>query len=98
MDNIQQEKLKIWWDEKEGIIRERLVGNLNEEDAKRSGDEINRLAVSLGKKGIKVVNFLVDATRAGIASTKARDVFSEELKKSKVDRVAVFEGGIIQKQ
>src|SRR4030042_1123680 len=97
MDNNQQIKIKIWWDEKERIIREILIGDLNNEDAKRSINEVNKLAASKKKQGFKTINHLVDATKAGIATTKARDVFATGFKKSSVNKVAIFGGGVIQK-
>ncbi|OGZ17381.1 MAG: hypothetical protein A2Z78_01265 [Candidatus Nealsonbacteria bacterium RBG_13_36_15] len=97
MDSNQQQKIKIWWDEKEKIIREILIGDLNEEDAKRSINEVNKLVASKKKQGFKIINHLVDATKTGIATTKARDVFAAGFKKKLVNKVAIFGGGIIQK-
>ena len=51
MDDNQ--KIKIWWDEKEEIIKERLSSDLEEEDAKRSINEVNKLAASIKEKGFQ---------------------------------------------
>ncbi|MFC1630298.1 STAS/SEC14 domain-containing protein [Patescibacteria group bacterium] len=93
----KESKLEIWWDEEGGIIKERLIGDLTIDDAKESEKKVIKLSASLRKKGIKAVNLLVDVTKAGTPSTKARDFFSQSLKKSSVDKIAVFGGGIIQK-
>ena len=97
MDNNQQSKFKIRWDEKERIIKVYILGVQDEESATGIKDETSELVVLLKKKGVKVIKVLGNMTRAGIASTKARKIFAEWFKGGTFDKIALFGGGVIQK-
>jgi len=71
-----EERFKIWWDEKEGIIRNQSKGDFEEEDARTQMAELLRIAESKPGK-VLVLN---DLTEAGKASSGARKVFVQMLK------------------
>lgn len=85
MEN-QQQKLEIWWDEKEGVLREKPYGYIDEEYAKKEVEELLRVANS--KPGKVLV--LTDMTEGTSASSAARKVFSELLKNEKIAKHAFF--------
>lgn len=97
MKNNQQANFKVWWDEENQTIREYMIGNQSEEDAKASVEELSRLEASLKKKGIKELNLLFDASRAGIPASKARRIYADWLKKGTINKAAIYGGGVVQR-
>ncbi len=84
MTNNQNEKFKVWWDEKESIIRTKYWGDAEEEDAIKQTAAISELAQSkVGK-----VDVLNDLSEAGKASSKARKLYAEQIKKEKIRKHA----------
>jgi hypothetical protein len=81
-----EEKFQVWWDEKEGIIRNVSWGDREERDAKREAGEILEVAESRPGK----VLILVDLSQSGRASSGARKVYSDLLRSEKFARVAYF--------
>lgn len=79
-------KFKIWWDDKENILREKPSGNINETCAKNMVTELFKLANT--KPGKVLV--LTDMSEGGSASSAARKIFAEELKNEKFARHAFF--------
>ena len=94
---VENSEYKIWWDEKEGILRGQIIGDQDEESAKRILEKSDKLTASLNGRGIKVVNSLYDMSRAGTASSKARKIFAESFKKSTSSKTALFGGGVVQR-
>jgi UDP-N-acetylmuramyl pentapeptide synthase len=70
------EKFQVWWDEKEGIIRNKSRGDFEEEDAKKQMAELVEIVESKSGK-VLVLN---DLTEAGKASSGARKVYAQMLK------------------
>jgi hypothetical protein len=79
-----EEKFNVWWDETEGIIRNKSLGDFAEEDAKRQTAEILRIAESKPGK-VLVLN---DLTEASKASSGARKVFARLLQSDRIARHA----------
>jgi len=96
-NNQNQPKFKIWWDEKERVIRICIFGEQNEEEAKKIKEETYRLITSLREKGVKVINILADMTKAGAASSEARGIFAEWFRAGTINKIALFGGGPVPK-
>ena len=77
-------KFKVWWDEEEGIIRNRSQGDFKEADARRQMAEILKIAESRPGK-VLVLN---DLTEAGKASSGARKIYAQMLESHKFARHA----------
>ncbi len=92
-----QEKFKIWWDEKERIIRGEIIGDQNEEDARKILEKTVKLTTSLNKKGIKLIGSLHDMSKAGRASSRARRIYADSFKNGILAKTALFGGGVVQK-
>jgi hypothetical protein len=92
-----EEKFKHRWDEKNQVLREYMIGDQNEEDARKSVEEARRITTSLKEKGIRVINFLFDASRAGVPSSKARRIYADWLNEGIINKTAVFGGGVLQR-
>ena len=69
-------KFKVWWDEKEGIIRNESKGDFEEDDAREQMEEILKIAEARPGKAL-VLN---DLTQAGKASSGARKTYAQMLK------------------
>jgi hypothetical protein len=67
---------QVWWDEKEGILRNRSTGDFEEEDARRQVAEL--LSVAQSRPGQVLV--LNDLTQAGKASSGARKLYAQVLR------------------
>ena len=80
----KEERFKVWWDEKEGVIRNRSQGDFEEADARKQMARI--LEMAEGRPGRVLV--LNDLTEAGKASSGARKVYAELLKSDKIARHA----------
>ena len=80
----QMTKFKVWWDEKESIIRNKSWGDFEEKDAKEQAD----LILSLFETQPGKVLVLNDLTEAGTASSKARKIFSDLMKEKKIKKQA----------
>jgi len=91
-----QPKFKVWWDEKEEIVRILATGDQTEEIAREMVAKERQLITSLNKKGIKVINVLCDVAKAGTASSPARKIFADWIKEGKVNKFALCGGGILQ--
>jgi UDP-N-acetylmuramyl pentapeptide synthase len=88
-DNTEQrlvigEKFRVWWDDREGIIRSESRGDFEEGDARRQIAEIHRIAES--KPGRALV--LNDMTEAGKASSGARKVYAQMLNSEEIAKHA----------
>lgn len=81
---MKEEKFRVWWDEKEGIIRNQSRGDFEEEDAKAQMAEI--LGIAESKSGKVLV--LNDMTEAGKASSGARKVYAQTLKSENIAKHA----------
>ena len=82
MENEKKLKYQVWWDEKEGIIRNKSWGDFEEKDAKKQMQAIYKIIES--KSGIiKVLN---DLQEAGKASSGARKIFVNMLKSPKIEK------------
>jgi hypothetical protein len=79
-----EEKFQVWWDEKEGIIRNKSRGDFEEEDARKQMVELLRIAESKAGK----VLALNDLTEAGKASSGARKIYAQMLKSEKIAKHA----------
>jgi UDP-N-acetylmuramyl pentapeptide synthase len=81
---MSETKFKVWWDEKEDIIRNQSRGDFEAEDAKAQMAEI--LGIAESKSGKVLV--LNDMTEAGKASSGARRVYAQMLKSEKIAKHA----------
>jgi UDP-N-acetylmuramyl pentapeptide synthase len=79
-----EERFQVWWDEKEGIIRNQSKGDFEEEDARKQMAEILRIAESRPGK-VLVLN---DLTEAGKASSGARKIYAQMLKSEEIAKHA----------
>ena len=91
----KQQKFKVWWDEREEIVRILATGDQTEEIAREMVAKERQLITSLNDKGIKVVNVLCDMAKAGTASSGARKIFADWIKEGKVNKFALCSGGIL---
>ena len=81
---LNKAKYKVWWDEKEGIIRQKAWGDFEEKDAKAQSIQINNIINSQSGK-VLVLN---DLSESGKASSQARKIYSEMMKNEKVKKHA----------
>jgi hypothetical protein len=81
------DKFKVWWDEKEGIIRNRSQGDFEEADARGQMAKILEMAERMPGK-VLVLN---DMTEAGTASSGARKVYAQTLRSEKIARHAFLD-------
>ncbi|MDD4902313.1 MAG: STAS/SEC14 domain-containing protein [Patescibacteria group bacterium] len=86
MENNQKYAFKIWWDEKEGILREKPSGEIDEACAKSMVEELLRAANARPGK----ILVLTDMSEGGSASSRARKIFAKELKNEKYAKHAFF--------
>jgi len=91
-----QAEFKVWWDEKEQVVRIIAIGDQTEEIAREMVAKEHQLITSLNKKGIRVINVLCDVAKAGTASSPARKFFADWIKEGKVNKFALCGGGILQ--
>jgi UDP-N-acetylmuramyl pentapeptide synthase len=81
-----KKKFRVWWDQKEGIIRNKAWGDFDEQDAKVHAAQIINLVNSQPGK----VAILNDLTEAGKASSRARKIFVNLIKNKKVTKHAFW--------
>ena len=90
-----QPRFKVWWDEKEEIVRILATGDQTEEIAREMVAQERQLISSLNGKGIEVINVLCDVTGAGTASSTGRKIFVDWIKEGKVNKFALCGGRIL---
>ena len=93
MDNQNQPKFEVWWDEKGQIVRTKFLGDQDEKDAEMFADKIRELAVSHGGK----VKILTDGRKGGKSSVTARKVYCKLYESGAVEKSALFGLGPIQR-
>jgi hypothetical protein len=81
---LKRAQYKVWWDEKEEIIRGKFSGDFDEEAAKNVAEAVTKLAENR-QGGVLVLN---DVIGAGTASSGARKVYAELGKNEKIERIA----------
>lgn len=86
----QNEKYKVWWDEKEGIIRCKYLGDFIEEDAKKYFSAVVKIAENEPGKAL----ILNDMTTSGTASSGARKQFAELMKSDRFAKHAFWGANI----
>ena len=79
-----EKKIKVWWDEKNGIIRNKTWGDFGKEDAQRLSSALLKLIESRPGQ----VLILNDLTEAGNASYEARKIFADMFKNERIKRRA----------
>ena len=52
----KEAEFKVWWDEKEGVMRILSTGDQTEEIARKMVAEERRLITELNKRGINIIN------------------------------------------
>ena len=70
------------------IVKIEFIGDVTDEDALQNSDQIDQYMANLPAD--EPLHFLVDATRMGKISTKARHVFTERNKNPKVGNTAIY--------
>lgn len=70
------------------IVKIEFIGDVTDEDATQNSDQIDQFMANLSADDS--LHFLVDATRMGKISTKARHVFTERNKNPKVGNTAIY--------
>jgi UDP-N-acetylmuramyl pentapeptide synthase len=79
-----KKKFRVWWDQKERIIRNKAWGDFDEQDAQAHAEQIiNLINIHPGKVAI-----LNDMTEAGKASSRARKIFVNLIKNKKLRKHA----------
>jgi hypothetical protein len=79
---------QIWIDEELQLIRQKLAGDLTEEDALRIINETTQCAVRL--KNPRDIRILVDGREMHKGSPKARKLLSDQQKKADLTKLAFF--------
>ncbi|MFH1684617.1 MAG: hypothetical protein ABIA67_07030 [Candidatus Margulisiibacteriota bacterium] len=77
---------KCWWDEKEGIIKNKAIGYYDEEAAKGQEVELLKLASKIPGGAL----LLSDMTKTGKASVEARKVLLRLLRNKAFKKQAYF--------
>jgi len=85
MKNNFEDKVKIYFDSKENIIRGYFLGDSNEQIAKFQSSLLKNFYEKFDQKERLV---LIDLTKAGKADSKARRVYAEALRDTKVIKYA----------
>jgi hypothetical protein len=93
----ENKKFKVWWDDKEKIVRSYVIGDHDEKLAMEYEKEIRKLVAGLQAKGAGKINSIFDATRVGNASSKARKIYADWIKEGKNRKVAIFGAGLVQR-
>ncbi len=70
------------------IVKIEFIGDVTDEDAVQNSDQIDQYMADLPAG--EALHFLVDATRMGKISTKARHVFTERNKNPRVGNTAIY--------
>ncbi|OGD86471.1 hypothetical protein A2164_03635 [Candidatus Curtissbacteria bacterium RBG_13_35_7] len=86
-------KFKVWWDKQKKIVVAKFSGDQDEETAQKFRDEVNQLAENHGGQ----VKILTDATNGGSSTAEARKIYKDLFKSGKIEKSAIFGGGILQK-
>jgi hypothetical protein len=84
---------KIWWDEKDKIVRSEFYGDADEKVAKEQIESMSKFYKTL--KGDILV--LIDLTQAGSTTSKARTIYADALKKMSVKKHAFIVKNIVLK-
>lgn len=98
--NSEKANFKIWWDDKEKIIRMKISGKMGIEEGKKCIKELDALVQKLKKKGVKHMDSLNDASEAGITTDfEFRKLFFNFLKRKEFKdiRSAMFGLGSSQR-
>jgi len=83
-ENNSELHWKVWWDDKNQIIRSWFTGKTSQEDAEKSLKEINKLAYSHNCTAL-----LSDSTKTETMDAGARKVFASAGKTTSLTKVAV---------
>ena len=67
---VQNKNLKIWWDEKDNLVRVRAFGILNEETAMLVLDATVRIAEEHGNQ----IDWLIDLSQITKPTSKSRKI------------------------
>jgi hypothetical protein len=86
MPENQNEKYKVWWDEKNEVRRLRINSFIDEGNAKMIMDEAYKLAESKPESA----SILVDLRESSSTSLKARKIFVEGLRTVYYSKCAFF--------
>jgi hypothetical protein len=71
--DFQNKNLKIWWDDKDSLVRVRAFGILDEETAKLVLDATIKIAEKFGNQ----IDWLIDLSQMTKPSSKARKILAE---------------------
>lgn len=85
-DKTTDKGFKVWWDKKEGILREKPSGMINGACAKSMAAELLRVANTQPGR----VLVLTDMSQGSSASSAARKIFAAELSNPKYAKHAFF--------
>jgi anti-anti-sigma regulatory factor len=86
MEDEQNGKFNIWWDEQENIMCIKVLAYIDEENAK----SIYAQTIGLADKHLGKAAVLVDLKRADSASFSARKIFVDLFKSGKYSRCAFY--------
>lgn len=93
----EQGQFKVWWDEKEGIVRILAAGDLSEEIAEKMAADLRRLIAESNKRRINVINILCNVAKARMSASKARKAFAEWIKEGEINKFAICGAGVLQR-
>ena len=93
----EQEQFKVWWDERKEIVRILATGDLSDEVAEKMVADLGRSIAESNERRINVIDILCDVAKVKIATSKARKVLAEWIKKGKVNKFAICGAGILQR-
>jgi hypothetical protein len=79
-----KKKFRIWWDQKEKIIRNKAWGDFDEQDAQAHAIQTIKFVNSLPGR----VTVLNDLSEAGKASSRARKIYVDLIKNDKFAKQA----------
>ena len=90
---MEKGEIKLWWDEKEEVIRIKVIGSQDVKEARDFEKKLMSLVDELKNKGVKYIDGISDSTESGISSNAdVRKVFAECLQNEifKESRIAMF--------
>jgi SpoU rRNA methylase family enzyme len=91
IDMNQPEKNKVWWDEKEKVLRSKIYGDPDEEAAKQLLKEVAAIAENIPGKLL----FLNDMSQAGKPTVEARKILIKGTNPNKIEKIAFFGGSLL---
>lgn len=84
---------KVWWAQENNLIHLQSLSDQDEQSAQKISEEISRILKTKDEK----VGLIIDLTKSGKPSSKARKILADMIKQEKLSKVATFGGGTIHR-